>query len=138
MGFIQDFRDFALRGNIVDMAVGVVIGVAFGKVVSSAVDDLLMPPLGLAIGGVHFKDLAIQLKPATEAAPAVMLRYGAFIQSIVDFLIVAFAVFMLVRALNTLKRQEAPAAPNSKVCAFCASSIPLAAKRCPMCTSQLA
>ncbi len=108
MSFFQDFREFATRGNIVDMAVGVVIGVAFGKVVSSAVDDLLMPPLGLAIGGMHFKDLAFQLKAATDTAPAVLFRYGAFLQNLFDFLILAFALFLFLRLLTRLHLHKAP------------------------------
>lgn len=113
MGFFQDFREFAMRGNIVDMAVGVVIGVGFGKVVSSAVDDLLMPPLGLAIGGMDFKDLAVQLKAATETAPAVLFRYGAFLQTLFDFFILALALFLFLRLLSRLHlhKKDEPAAP---------------------------
>lgn len=112
MGFIQDFREFAMRGNIVDMAVGVVIGVAFGKVVSSAVDDLIMPPLGLAVGGMDFKDLAVQLKAATETTPAVLFRYGAFLQNLFDFFVLALALFLLLRLLSRLRFQKkAEAAP---------------------------
>lgn len=111
MGFFQEFREFAMRGNVVDMAVGVIIGGAFGKIVASMVDDVLMPPLGMAIGGVDFKDLAIQLKPATEAVPAVMLAYGKFLQTVFDFGILALIIFLLVRAMNKLRHEEpAPAA----------------------------
>ncbi len=113
MGMVQEFKEFAMRGNVVDLAVGVVIGVAFGKIVSSVVDDVIMPPIGVLMGGVDFTDLKIPLKEAVGEVPAVTLNYGSFIQSCVDFLIVAFAVFMLVKALNSMKRkeEEAPAAP---------------------------
>jgi large conductance mechanosensitive channel len=110
MGFFQEFREFAMKGNVVDMAVGVIIGGAFGKIVASMVDDVLMPPLGMAIGGVNFKDLAIELKAATESSPAVLLAYGKFLQTVLDFGILALVIFLLVRAMNKL-RQEEPAAP---------------------------
>lgn len=113
MSMGSEFKDFAMRGNVVDMAVGIVIGGAFGKIVSSFVADVLMPPIGLALGGVDFKELAITLKEGTEGAEAVMLNYGSFIQSVVDFLIVAFAIFMVVKAMNSMKKkeEEAPAKP---------------------------
>ena len=113
MKMIQEFKAFAVRGNVVDMAVGIIIGAAFGKIVSSAVADVVMPPLGLLVGGMDFSDLAITLKDATAAAPAVVLGYGKFIQALLDFTIVAFAVFLLVKGVNTLKRKEAeaPSAP---------------------------
>jgi large conductance mechanosensitive channel len=111
MGMVQEFKAFAVRGNVVDMAVGIIIGAAFGKIVSSAVADIVMPPLGMAIGGVDFSDLAITLKAAAEGTPAVMLGYGKFIQALLDFAIVAFAVFLLVKGINSLKRKEA-AAPS--------------------------
>lgn len=113
MSIIKEFKEFAIKGNMVDMAVGIIIGAAFGKVVSSLVDNVIMPPLGLLIGGVDFSDLAIPLKAAEGEAPAVMLKYGMFVQTALDFLIVAFAIFMVVKAMNTLKRKEeaAPAAP---------------------------
>jgi len=113
MSMMSEFRDFAMRGNVVDMAVGIVIGGAFGKIVSSFVNDVLMPPLGMAIGGVNFADLAVTLREASGETAAVALKYGAFIQTILDFLIVAFAIFMVVKAMNSLKRKEeaAPAAP---------------------------
>ena len=113
MSMMSEFRDFAMRGNVVDMAVGIVIGAAFGKIVSSFVNDVLMPPLGLAIGGVNFADLAVTLREASGETAAVVLKYGAFIQTVVDFLIVAFAIFMVIKAMNSLKRkkEEAPAAP---------------------------
>ena len=109
MSMIQEFKAFAVRGNVVDMAVGIIIGAAFGKIVSSAVADIVMPPLGLMVGGMDFSDLAVTLKDATAAAPAVVLGYGKFIQSLLDFTIVAFAIFLLVKGINTLKRQEAEA-----------------------------
>ncbi len=110
---LKEFKEFAMRGNVVDMAVGIVIGAAFGKIVSSLVGDVIMPPLGVLLGGVDFSNLAITLKAATAEAPAVVLSYGKFIQTVVDFIIVAFAIFMVVKAMNTLKRkkEEAPAAP---------------------------
>ncbi|HCG39182.1 MAG: large-conductance mechanosensitive channel [Pseudomonas sp. K35] len=113
MSLINEFKAFAVRGNVVDMAVGIVIGAAFGKIVSSFVDGVIMPPLGLLIGGVDFSDLAIVLKEAVGEAPAVVLRYGAFIQTVVDFVIIAFAIFMAIKAINHLKRKEAeaPSAP---------------------------
>ena len=115
MSMVKEFREFAMRGNVVDMAVGIVIGAAFGKIVSSFVNDVLMPPLGLAIGGVDFSQLAVTLRAASEGGEAVMLKYGVFIQTVVDFVIIAFAIFMVVRAMNTLKRkkEEAPAAPSA-------------------------
>ena len=112
MSMIQEFKAFAVRGNVVDMAVGIIIGAAFGKIVSSAVADIVMPPLGMLVGGMDFSDLAVTLKDASAAAPAVMLGYGKFIQSLLDFTIVAFAIFLLVKGINTLKRQEA-AAPSA-------------------------
>jgi large conductance mechanosensitive channel len=113
MSLINEFKAFAVRGNVVDMAVGIIIGAAFGKIVSSFVDGVIMPPLGLLIGGVDFSDLAIVLKEAVGEAPAVVLRYGAFIQTVVDFVIIAFAIFMAIKAINHLKRKEAeaPSAP---------------------------
>lgn len=113
MGFLKEFREFAMRGNVVDMAVGIIIGAAFGKIVSSLVADVIMPPLGLIIGGVDFSDLAVTLKAAVDGAPAVTLGYGKFIQTVVDFTIVAFAIFVAIKAMNTLarsKQAEAPAA----------------------------
>ncbi len=113
MGMLQEFKAFAVRGNVVDMAVGIIVGAAFGKIVSSAVADVVMPPLGMLIGGMDFSDLAITLKDAAGTAPAVVLGYGRFIQALVDFTIVAFAIFLLVKGINTLKRREAeaPSAP---------------------------
>lgn len=113
MSMIKEFKEFAMRGNMVDMAVGIIIGGAFGKIVSSLVNDVIMPPLGLLIGGVDFSDLWVTLKNATAAQPAVVLRYGVFINTVVDFLIIAFAIFMVIKGMNALKRKEEtkPAAP---------------------------
>jgi large conductance mechanosensitive channel len=113
MGFIKEFKEFAMRGNVVDMAVGIIIGGAFGKIVSSFVADVIMPPIGLLIGGVDFTNLAITLKPAVDKAAAVTLNYGKFIQTLFDFIIIAFAMFVAIKAMNALKKKEeaAPAAP---------------------------
>ncbi|MGM8225319.1 large-conductance mechanosensitive channel protein MscL [Cellvibrio sp. ARAG 10.3] len=111
MGMIKEFKEFAVKGNVVDMAVGIVIGAAFGKIVTSVVGDVIMPPIGLLIGGVDFSDLAIVLKEATAEAPAVTIGYGKFIQTVLDFTIVAFAIFIVVKGINRLKRKE-EAAPT--------------------------
>lgn len=113
MGMLQEFKTFAVKGNVVDMAVGIIVGAAFGKIVSSFVGDVIMPPLGLAIGGVDFSNLAVTLKEASADGAAVTLSYGKFIQTVLDFVIVAFAIFIAVKAINKLKKQEAeaPAAP---------------------------
>ena len=113
MSMLTEFKSFAMRGNVVDVAVGVVIGGAFGKIVSSFVADVLMPPLGMLLGGVNFSGLAVTLKDATEGVDAVLLKYGMFIQSVVDFVIIAFAIFLVVKAMNSMKKEEvaAPAAP---------------------------
>jgi large conductance mechanosensitive channel len=108
---LGEFRDFAMRGNVVDMAVGIVIGGAFGKIVSSFVAGVLMPPIGLMLGGVDFRDLGITLKDAVGDAPAVMINYGSFIQSVVDFVIIAFAIFLVVKTMNSMKRREPAPAP---------------------------
>ncbi|WP_368164809.1 large-conductance mechanosensitive channel protein MscL [Aeromonas sp. R6-2] len=113
MSLLQEFKAFAARGNVIDMAVGIIIGAAFGKIVSSFVGDVIMPPIGLILGGVDFSDLAVTLKAAEGSAPAVVIAYGKFIQTVIDFLIIAFAIFMGLKAINTLKRaeEEAPATP---------------------------
>ena len=113
MSMMKEFREFAMRGNVVDMAVGIIIGAAFGKIVSSFVNDVLMPPLGIALGGVNFAGLAVTLKEASGDVAAVTLNYGAFVQTVVDFTIIAFAIFMMIKAMNSLKKkeEEAPAAP---------------------------
>jgi large conductance mechanosensitive channel len=107
VGFLKEFRSFAVKGNVVDLAVGIIIGAAFGKIVTSLVADVVMPPIGAMIGGVNFSSLAITIKEATDTLPAVQLKYGAFLQTVFDFMIVAAAVFMLVKGINKLKRQEA-------------------------------
>jgi large conductance mechanosensitive channel len=145
---LQEFKKFAMRGNVVDMAVGIIIGAAFGAIVKSLVDDLIMPPIGLLLGNVDFTNLFVVLKEGAVAAPyasldaakkagAVTLNYGVFINSLVSFTIVAFAVFMLVRTVNKLKTDEAPAAPSTKDCPRCFTAIPIPATRCPHCTSEL-
>ncbi|HOJ15454.1 MAG TPA: large-conductance mechanosensitive channel protein MscL [Deltaproteobacteria bacterium] len=117
MGMIKEFKEFAMRGNVVDMAVGIIIGAAFGKIVSSLVADVIMPPIGVLLGGVDFTDLAITLKAASDQAAAVTLNYGKFIQTVVDFLIIAFAIFLLVKGINAFKRkeEEKPAEPTKEV-----------------------
>ena len=117
MGWLDEFKKFAMRGNVVDLAVGVVIGAAFGKIVTSFVNDVLMPPLGLVIGGVNFGNLALTLKAAEGETPAVLWKYGAFIQTIVDFTIIAFAIFLVVKAMNRFQRKEeqAPAPPPAEI-----------------------
>ncbi len=113
MKILDEFKAFAMKGNMVDMAVGIIIGAAFGKIVSSLVNDIIMPPIGLLLGGVNFTDLKVVLKAATETVPAVTWNYGSFIQVVIDFLIVAWAIFMIVKAINAAKKKEeaAPAAP---------------------------
>jgi large conductance mechanosensitive channel len=150
MGMIKEFREFAVKGNVVDMAVGIIIGAAFGTIVQSVVNDIIMPPIGLLLGNVDFSSLFVVLREGAAAGPyatpalakaagAVTLNYGLFINTIISFLIVAFAVFMLIRAINRLKREQpAPAAaPTTKECPFCYSSVPIKAVRCPHCTSEL-
>jgi len=146
---IKEFKEFAMRGNVVDMAVGIIIGAAFGSIVKSLVDDVLMPVVGLLLGNVDFSNFFFVLKAGkvpgpyatlaeAKAATAVVLSYGLFINAIVTFLIVAFAVFLLVKQINALKREEAPAAaPTTKECPFCLSTVPLKATRCSHCTSEL-
>lgn len=134
---IQEFKAFAMRGNVVDMAVGVVIGGAFGKIVSSMVNDMIMPVVGYITGGVDFSNLVITLREKTEAAEAVTVNYGIFINSIIDFLIIAFAIFMVIKQLNRFKKAEVPAAPTTRPCPYCCTDISLKATRCPSCTSQL-
>jgi large conductance mechanosensitive channel len=138
MSMRKEFKEFAMSGNVVDMAVGIIIGAAFGKIVSSFVSDVLMPPIGLLTGGVDFSNLAVQLKAAAGEAPAVLLKYGVFINTIIDFLIIAFAIFMMIRAINRMKRkEEAPPAPATKACPECLMTIPLNAKRCGHCAVAL-
>jgi large conductance mechanosensitive channel len=142
---LKEFKEFAMKGNVLDMAVGIIIGAAFGKIITSFVTDILMPPLGLLLGKMDFSGLFVDLSgqhyptiAAAKAAGAATLNYGIFINAVIDFVIVAFAVFLLVRQVNKLKKQPAPQDPTTKDCPYCASSIPLRASRCPNCTSQLA
>jgi large conductance mechanosensitive channel len=146
---LKEFKAFIMRGNVLDLAVGFIMGGAFGTIVKSLVDDVIMPPIGLALGNVDFSDLFVLLKagpkaPApyasladAQAAGAVTVNYGQFINSVVSFLIVAFAVFLLVRAANRMKPAEAAAAPSTKDCPYCRMAIPVGATRCPQCTSEL-
>jgi large conductance mechanosensitive channel len=146
-GMLKEFKEFAVRGNVVDMAVGVVVGAAFGTFAKSLVDDVLMPPVGLLLGGVDFANLFLVLKHGAanpgpyykladaKAAGAVTINYGLLINSVVSFLIVAFAVFLVVRGVNRMRRE--PPAAATKVCLYCASIIPIKALRCPHCTSEL-
>ena len=147
----KDFKEFAMRGNVVDMAVGIVIGAAFGTIVKSFVDDVLMPPIGLLLGNVDFANLFSVLKEGTKAvgpyaslaaakaAGAVTLNWGTFINTIISFIIIAFAVFLVIKGINRMKREkEAPPAElTTKECPFCFTTIPIQASRCPHCTSQL-
>ena len=147
---LKEFKDFAMRGNVVDMAVGIIIGAAFGTIVKSLVADVIMPPIGLLLGNVDFANLFVVLKQGATAGPyaslgdaqaagAVSLNYGVFINTIISFLIVAFAVFLLIRSINKLKRKEEtpPPEPTTKDCPFCFSKISIKATRCPECTSEL-
>jgi large conductance mechanosensitive channel len=111
VGVLKEFKDFAMRGNVVDMAVGVIIGAAFGKITGSLVNDVMMPPIGMLVGGIDFSDRAVTLRDATPTTPAVMVKYGVFINTIIDFIIVAFAVFLVIKLMNTLKKSEPPPAP---------------------------
>ena len=133
--FFNEFKTFAMRGNVMDMAVGIIIGAAFGKIVTSLVEDVIMPPIGWALGKVDFSDLAFTL------AEGVTIKYGAFINTVISFIIVAFAVFILIKAVNTLQakmaKEEAAAAPTTKKCPYCYSDIAIEAVRCPHCTSEL-
>jgi large conductance mechanosensitive channel len=128
---LKEFKEFAMKGNVLDMAVGIIIGAAFGKIVSSLVTDVLMPPLGLLLGKIDFSKLNIQVGTA-------VLKYGVFINTVIEFVLVAFAVFLLVKQVNRFRKQPAPAAPSTKDCPYCATAIPIPASRCPNCTSQLA
>ena len=138
MSVVKEFKEFAMRGNMLDLAIGIIIGGAFGKVVSSVVNDVLMPPLGVLIGGVDFSSFGLTLKEAVDKTPATVLKYGVFLNNMIDFVIVAFAVFMIVKAVNRMKRKaEVPPAPTSKACPECFMTIPLEAKRCGHCATKL-
>ena len=143
---IKEFKEFAMRGNVMDMAIGIILGAAFGKIISSFVNDILMPPLGKLIGGVDFSNLFISLSggeyatlDAAKEAGAATINYGIFINTVLDFLIVAFAIFLVVRQMNRLKRKEEapPAEPTTKACPKCCTDSPIKAVRCPHCTSEL-
>jgi large conductance mechanosensitive channel len=146
---IKEFRDFAMRGNVIDMAVGIIIGSAFGTIIKSLVADIIMPPIGLLLGGVDFSNLFLVLKEGTSPKPyssltaaqevgAVTLNFGVFINTITSFLIVAFVVFLLIRSINRLNKEEAPAPePTTQECPFCITDISIKAVRCPNCTSNL-
>lgn len=139
MSLLKEFKSFAMRGNVVDMAVGIIIGASFGKIISSLVNDVLMPPIGVFIGGMDFSSLGFVVKEATSDHAAVVIKYGMFINMLIDFLIVAFAMFMIIQAMNRLmKKPEAvPAAPTTKECPECSMVIPINAKRCGHCTASL-
>ena len=147
---LKEFKDFAMRGNVLDMAVGIIIGAAFGTIITSLVNDVIMPPIGLLLGNVDFSNIFAVLKEgktagpyasvaAAKAAGAVTMNMGVFINTVINFIIVAFAIFMLIRSINQLKKkQEAPpVVPTTKECPYCVVSIPIKASRCPHCTSQL-
>jgi large conductance mechanosensitive channel len=142
---LKEFKEFAMRGNVIDMAVGIVIGAAFGRIVSSLVNDIIMPPIGLVLGKVDFSNLFLNLSGRhfdsladAKKAGAAVISYGTFMNTIIDFVIVAFAIFLLVRQINRLQRPKpAAAAPTTKDCPYCASTIPIKAVRCPNCTSDL-
>ncbi len=143
MSIITEFKEFAMKGNVVDLAVGFVIGAAFGKIVTSFTNDMLMPPIGLALGAVDFSNLFVNLSSKhydtiaqAKAAGAPTLNYGMFLNAIVDFLIIAFAVFLIVKWMNFMTRSKSKA-PDTKPCPYCVTTIPLAATRCPHCTSDL-
>ena len=148
---LKEFKAFAMQGNVVDMAVGIIIGAAFGTIINSLVADVIMPPIGLLLGNIDFSNLFVVLKEGAKAPPpyesltaakaagATSINYGIFINTIITFLIVAFAVFLLIRNINRLRRQEEtpPAVPTTKECSYCFSAIPIKATRCPHCTSDL-
>ena len=140
----KEFKEFAMKGNVMDMAVGIIIGAAFGKIITSFVNDVLMPPIGLLLGKVDFNNLFITLSDQSFAtleeakkAGAVTIKYGIFFNTIIDFVLVAFVIFMMIRQINKLKKQPEPAVPTTKDCPHCFSVIPIKATRCPNCTSEL-
>ena len=141
---LKEFREFIARGNVVDMAVGIIIGAAFGAIVTSLVNDIIMPPIGMVLNGINFKDLFYALNgqtypslQAAQAASAPTINYGLFINNVINFLIVAFVIFLLVRGINRIKRQPTAADPTTKECQYCHTIIPIKAVRCPNCTSDL-
>ena len=141
---LAEFRKFIMKGNVLDLAVAVIIGGAFGSIVTSLVNDIIMPPIGMLLGRINFKDLFINLSGTdyasladAQAAGAATINYGNFINTVVNFLIVAFVIFLIVRSFNQMKKPEAPAAPTTRDCPYCLTAIPIKATRCPHCTSQL-
>ncbi len=141
MSMVREFREFAMKGNVVDMAVGIIIGAAFGRIVTSLVSDVLMPPIGILLGGLDFSSFSIVLKEAAGTQQAVAIKYGVFINVVIDFIIVAFCIFILIRAMNVMRKKEvepaAVAAPTTKSCPECAMTIPMQAKRCGYCATVL-
>jgi large conductance mechanosensitive channel len=141
---LKEFKEFALKGNVADMAVGIIIGAAFGKIVSSLVSDVLMPPIGKLAGNLDFSNLFISLNgqayeslKAAKDAGAPTVNYGLFLNTVIDFIIVAFVIFLIVKQLNRLKKEAPPAAPNTRECPYCLTQIPLKATRCPACTAEV-
>jgi large conductance mechanosensitive channel len=141
---LKEFKEFAVKGNVVDLAIAVIMGAAFGAIISSLVNDMIMPIIGYALGGVNFNDLFISLNGTTyaslaaaKAAGAPTINYGVFINAIIDFIIVAFVLFLLVKSINQMKKAPAPAAASTKECPYCFTQIPIPATRCPNCTSEL-
>jgi len=141
---LKEFKEFVMKGNVIDLAVAVIIGAALGRIITSLVNDIIMPPLGLLLGNVNFTDLFISLngtKYATladaQAAGAATINYGLFINTIIDFILVALVIFLIIRQINRMKRAPAPAAPTTKECPHCFTQIPIPATRCPNCTSDL-
>jgi large conductance mechanosensitive channel len=132
----QEFKAFAMRGNVVDMAVGIIIGTAFGKIITSLVNDVIMPPIGFVLGKVDFSNLVITLHEKTIDSPAVAISYGTFINTIINFIIIAFAMFVIIKQMNKITKNK-PSKPTNKDCPFCCSTISMQAKRCPNCTSDL-
>jgi large conductance mechanosensitive channel len=141
---LKEFKQFAMRGNVLDMAVGIIIGAAFGKIVTSLVSDILMPPIGRILGKVDFSNLFINISgqsydslAAAKAAGAATINYGMFLNTVIDFIIVALVIFLIIRQANKWQKPAPAAAPSTKECPYCASTIPLKATRCPNCTSEL-
>jgi large conductance mechanosensitive channel len=144
MGMMQEFKEFAVKGNVIDLAVAVVIGGAFGKIVTSFVSDIVMPPLGMVMGKVNFTDLFINLSDtpydslkAAKDAGAPVISYGVFINTMIDFIIIAFVIFLVIKQINRMKKEPAPTPPNTKDCPHCLSAIPMNATKCGFCTSDL-
>ncbi len=137
MSMMQEFKSFAAKGNVMDMAVGIIMGVAFGAIVTSLVNDVIMPPIGVVLGGVDFSNIGITIREATQTAPAVIMKWGSFINTIITFLIVAFVMFLLVKGMNAAMKKEEAAPATTKTCPECQMSIPISAKRCGHCTTVL-